>query len=324
MNESRTSKAMKNSRPSGSPLPIDDRLFRDVAVWAKGYKPWRSGDDYDAKVAFLKKSIQGRVDRFVAQALVRCSPDSVRALMGVLKVASRGRRSVDGFIENMAWGSYESNWGWAAGELFGDRQSTDQRLVSVEEAVFLTAVTSREPFLLLYYWRSDFGSAFSRYAVKRLREMVARYWAVLGSACDPAPHPVGLSKYWPDDDEPQEDHKLIAEDEHTGGKRRGPELMKRCEPSQKVPVEMIPPILSPQQTEDWQELLKAASEDRLMAVRMPLASGGKPEALVCSVVEEGPNVTFNPLAKLFEQDAKRTSEAVRKKKRRRTAKNQNN
>jgi hypothetical protein len=294
-----------------------------VAVWAKGYTSWRNGEDYDAKVSFLKKSIQGRVDRFVAQALVRCSPDSIRALMGVLKVASRGRRSVDGFIENMAWGSYETNWGWAAGELFGDRQSTDQRLVTVEDAVFLTAVATREPFLLLYYWRSDFGSAFSRYAVKRLRGMVARYWAVLGSACDPAPHPVGLSKYWPDDDEPPEDGELMAEDEHAGGKKQGPEKpTKPCQPSQEVPVKMMPPVLSPQQMEDWQELLKAANENRLMAVRMPLVLGGKPQALVCSVVEEGSNVTFRPLAKLFEEDAKRTSTAVRKKKRRRTAQKQ--
>jgi hypothetical protein len=98
--------------------------------------------------------------------------------------------------------------------------------------------------------------------------------------------------------------------------------MKPCEPSQEVPVEMMPPILSPQQMEDWQELLKAAKENRLMAVRMPLASGEKPQALVCSVVDEGPNVTFNPLAKLFDEDAKRTSTAVRKKKRRRTAQKQ--
>lgn len=316
---------MKNTQPSGSPPPIDDRLFRDIAVWAKGYTSFRKGDDYDAKVAFLKNSIQGRVDRFIAQALVRCSPDSIRALLGVLKMASRGRRSVDGFVENIGWGSYESNWGWAARELFGDRQSTDERLVTVEDAVFLTAVASREPFLLLYYWRSDFGSAFSRYAVKRLREMVARYWAVLGSACDPAPRPSGLSKYWPDDDEPPEDDELIAGDEHTGGKKPDPEEpTKPCEPNQELPAQMMPPILSPQQMKDWQELLKAANENRLMAVRMPLAEGGKPQALVCSVVEEGPNVTFNPLAKLFEEDAQRASKAVRKKKCRRTAKNQNN
>ena len=315
---------MNNSQPSGSPPPIDDRLFRGVAVWAKGYTSLRNGENHDAQVAFLKKSIQGRVDRFVALALVRCSPDSIGALLGVLKVASRGRRSVDGFVENMAWGSYETNWGWAAGELFGDRQSADERLVTVEEAVFLTAVASREPFLLLYYRRSDFGSAFSRYAVKRLREMVARYWAVLGSACDPAPHPVGLSKYWPDDDEPQEDHKLMAEYERLVGKEPGPEkTMELCEPSREVPAEMMLPILSPQQMEDWQELLKAANENRLRAVRMPLASGGKPQALVCSVLEEGPNVTFRPLAKLFQEHAKRTSSAFHKKKRPRTAKKQN-
>jgi hypothetical protein len=315
---------MNNSRAVEPPPPIDDRLFREIALWSKGYRPIRQGDDYDAKVVFLKNSIEGRVDRFVAQALVRCSPDSIRALLGVLKMASRGRRSVDGFVENIGWGSYESNWGWAARELFGDRQSTDQRLVTVEDGVFLTAVASREPFLLLYYWRSDFGSAFSRYAVKRLREMVAHYWAVLGSACDPAPRPSGLSKYWPDDDEPPEDDKFMAEDEHGGGKKPDPEEpTKPWEPSQEVPVEMMPPILSPQQMKDWQELLKAANENRLMAVRMPLASGGKPQALVCSVVEEGPNVTFNPLAKLFEEDAKRSSKAVRKK-RRRTPKNQNN
>jgi hypothetical protein len=240
-------------------------------------------------VEFLRKAIQGRVGRFVAHALVRCSPDSIEGLLGVLKVVSRGKRNKDGFIENMMWSSHERDWGWAALEVFGEGpQDKQPRLVSPEDAVFLIAVARSEPFLLLYYRQSDFGSGFSRYAVKRLRKMAARYREVLGRACQPAGHPQGLTKYWPDDLD-----------------LRPRKATEACGTQSTILPEDAPPILSPQQMQDWQQLLKAAAEDRLMAVRMPRVSDEKLLAVVCSVTRDGPDVTFRPLALMFDGDSER-------------------
>ena len=46
----------------------------------EGLQVLAQGEDYVAKLAFLKNSIQGRVNRFIAQTFVLCSPESTMAL----------------------------------------------------------------------------------------------------------------------------------------------------------------------------------------------------------------------------------------------------
>lgn len=179
---------------------IDDALFKEIALWAKDYTPWPNGKDYPDKVRFLREAIEGRAGLFLANALVRCSPDSIKALLGVLKVASRGKSCTGGYIDNMAWSCYEQNFGWLAQELFGIRDEADPNLVTPEESLLLIAVARTEPWLLLYYRteRGDFRSGFTCWAVNRIREIVARYRVALGDACKPVPQPEGISKYWPE------------------------------------------------------------------------------------------------------------------------------
>ncbi len=150
----------------------------------------------------MRKAVQGRVGRFVASAVVRCSPASMEALLGVLRVASRGMVSVGGFAEHLAWSSFEPNWGWVARELFGESDSAVRRLVLPEDVAVLIAVARTEPWLLLYYreQRSEMQAGFAGWAANRLRAMAARYQSALGLACEPAPKEKRhhASKYWPE------------------------------------------------------------------------------------------------------------------------------